>query len=129
MKILYGHYELAMSCTEYDVFLQALREHVMRILGFGLSGIPIYTMDEYQKTNTVGFSLLGNAEKSEIIGIAYKTSELSRVWVIPVADGKHALFIDGYPSIISELGLVYNEATNQVLSPANNGKVVIDQLS
>ncbi len=129
MKILYGHYELNMSCDEYDVFLQYLRERVMRILGFGMSGIPIFTLDEYNTTTAVGFALLGNSDKTEIIGVAYKTGELSRVWVVPVADGKHALFIDGYPTIVSELGLTYDDTTKSVTCAAHNDKVVISNLS
>lgn len=129
MKILYGHYELNMTCDEYDVFLQYLRDHVGCILGFGLSGIPIYTLDEYNASSSVGFALLGNSTKTEIIGVAYKTSELSRVWVIPVADGKHALFIDGMPTIVSELGLNYDDKTKVVTCPAHNNKVVISNFS
>lgn len=127
MKILYGHHELSMDKTEYDIFLQSLQARVMSILGFGMTGIPLYTVKDYQTTNSVGFALLSTEDKAQIIGVAYKTSELSRVWCLTEND-KNVLFVDGYPTIVEELGLVYDDSSKEVLCPALNGKVVIGNL-
>lgn len=128
MKILYGHHELAMEKSEYDIFLQSLQARVMSILGFGMTGIPLYTLEEYHNTNAVGFALLSSSDKTQIVGIAYKTSELSRVWCVVDGD-KNILFIDGYPKIVEELGLTYDDSTKQVTCPSLNDKIVISNLS
>lgn len=126
MKMVYGYYALSMNCAEYDILLQSLREKAQKAAGETMNGLPIVTLDEYLSSGSVGYTLLGNNQKTEIIGVAYKTSELSRTWFIPTVNDKHSLFIDGYPSIVENFDLIYDKTTGNIVSPPNNDKIILE---
>lgn len=126
MNMVYGYYELDMNCAEFDILLQSLREKAMKEAGANLTGLPILTLTEYNAKGGVGYTLIGTDDKSSIVGVAYKTSELSRLWVIPTAEHKHSLFIDGYPTIVENVDLIYEKSTGNIISPANNDKIIVE---
>lgn len=127
MRMVYGTYELDLNCAEYDILLQELRMKVVNAAGSTMGGVQLVTLQEYQDRGAVGYTLIGSDDKQSIIGAAYKSQDLSRVWFVPSQDHKHTVFVDGYPDIVEQLGLIYEKSTGYLISPANDNKIILDK--
>ena len=125
MSLVYGDYNLDMNCAEYDILLQSLREMAMKSLVNTMGGMKIYSLAEFKSNGVVGFSLIGDDNKQAFIGVCYRTSDLSRIWFVPTADDRHTMFIDGSPDIVENMGLIYEEHTKNIISPANDNKIIL----
>lgn len=127
MRMAYGNYPLNLNCAEFDILLQSLRDKVISSLGNRMSGVPLVTLQEYQDKGAIGCTLIGNETKSGIIGAAYKAADLSRVWFVSSEGHEHTVFIDGYPNIVEQLGLIFETGTGHLISPANNNKIILEK--
>lgn len=126
MKLLYGNYALDMNCAEFDIFLSQLHSKVVKENANQINGVPLYTLDEYKANGAVGYSLLGDETKQSVVGVAYKSADLSRIWFLPTAGDKHTMFIDGYPDLVTKFDLIYEDSTGHLISPINDNKIVLD---
>lgn len=77
-------------------------------------GIKLYTLEEYRRTFIRGLCVLGNSDKTQVIGSAFRDDNMNRVWFIQQTPTTGVLYIDGYPSVVSGLGLTYDATTNQI---------------
>lgn len=125
MSLVYGDYNLDLNCAEYDLLLQSLREKAMKSLVNTMGGMKIYTLAEFKSNSVIGYSLIGDDDKQTVIGVGFRTSDLSRLWFVPTADDRHTMFIDGTPDIVTNMDLIYEEHTKNIISPANENKIIL----
>lgn len=125
MSLVYGDYNLDLNCAEYDLLLQSLREKAMKSLVNTMGGMKIYTLAEFKSNSVIGYSLIGDDNKQTVIGVGFRTSDLSRLWFVPTADDRHTMFIDGTPDIVTNMDLIYEEHTKNIISPANENKIIL----
>ncbi len=125
MSLVYGDYNLDLNCAEYDLLLQSLREKAMKSLVNTMGGMKIYTLAEFKSNSVIGYSLIGDDNKQAVIGVGFRTSDLSRLWFVPTADDRHTMFIDGTPDIVTNMDLIYEEHTKNIISPANENKIIL----
>lgn len=125
MSLVYGNYELNLSGAEYDILLQGMRDIALKRVANQMNGMQIYTLDEFKTNGIIGFSLIGDYSKTSVVGIGYRTSDLSRCWFVQTTGGKHAMFIDGQPGLLADLGFKYEASSRSVISPFNDNKIIV----
>lgn len=128
MSIIYGNYPLDINEAEYQVVLKHVQEIAIQRIGMSFTGIPIVTLDDFHACQNSGYALIGDATKTNIIGVCYRDQELSRVWITRIISGKYTLFVDGQPALIEKLGLNYDPITKNVTSDVLGSRVLCQSL-
>ena len=119
MNMFYGNYKLPIDDLESILLIERLCAHVVGQTRDQLSGISLSTLDETKHLVEKGFVLLGNVDKTTLIGAGYLDGAGNRVWLY-MNEGEVQLFIDGMGVVVEGLGLKYNPEQRSVFSPFNN---------
>ena len=123
MSMFYGDRELALDEDNMNLLLVSLNSLALAKSEVRFSGLPLYTLEETKHRVDSGFVLLGNVDKTALIGVGYLDGINGRVWVF-ISEGKPTLFIDGSGAVVNKLGFEYNTNDHTVFSPYNNQVVV-----
>ena len=126
MKMLNGLYQLELNCAEFDIVLNSLIDKVQASPGAEFNGVAAVTVQQFKDSLDPGQFFIVDDEGTQVVGVGVKTRDLSRVFVVPVQDHKHALFIDGVVEVVEELGFIYERSTGHIISPYNNNKIILD---
>lgn len=119
MSMFYGDHELDINDREIDLLMTGLNSLALSKCGALLSGLPLSTLEETKHRMGSGFVLMGNVDKTTLLGVGYISGADGRVWFF-IDEGKPKLFIDGPGSVVKHLGLDFDPLSNKVYSPYNN---------
>lgn len=120
MNTIYGYYKLDLTCEQFDAWMDRMISQLLQN-NSNMNGLPTQSFDDYQSGGPVGVSPLTGIIDGEhrIIGVGYYDNDVSRCWIVAANNG-HGIFFDAAPTIVTELGLAYNELTKEVYDPVTN---------
>lgn len=128
MSFIYGHFQLNMTCEEFDQHVgKVITEFTERDAG-SLNGTPTYNFDQYRENLPADLCLLSTNVPdvgSQVCGLSYTNPmEFQRMYMVADKNGI-VLFLDADPSYITGLRLKYDYKNKTIINPAN-GKVVLE---
>lgn len=113
MKMIRNTYPIVLSASQMNILHQGLLENAYTQLSLA-QGIKLYSLEEYRKAILPHLCVIANAQKTQVIGSAYRDDDMNRVWLVQTSSTTASLMIDGYPSVVSHLGLIYNDQANTI---------------
>lgn len=127
MSFTYGHFQLDMSCEEFDQHIDQIVNKLTEANANSLGGTPTYDFDKFRENLPADLALLStNIEGvgAKVVGASYtNTFEFTRMYMVAAENGI-ILFLDADPEAVSNLGLKYDYSTKSIINP-KTGKVVL----
>lgn len=127
MSFIYGHFQLDMTCQEFDTHIgKVITDFAERDAG-SLKGTPTYNFDQYREQLPPDLCLLSTDVPNvgnQIVGLSYTNQfEFQRMYMV-ADEGGIVLFLDAEPSYVEGLRLKYDPVEKTIIDPATN-KVIL----
>lgn len=121
MNIVYGYYKLNVNCDQFDNLMDRMISRLMQN-NTSVNGLPTQKYDDFQSAGPAGVvsPLTAVVDGSDrIVGLGFYENDMSRCWIVAANNG-HAIFFDCLPTLVTHLGLSYDEKTKRVFDPVTN---------
>ncbi|BDH16626.1 MAG: hypothetical protein [Bacteriophage sp.] len=123
MRMVNKIYPIQLSAKDNAHTLQSMAADLTANMNCAC-GVETHTLDEFKHRVELGYTVILDDSRSTLIGFGYKDPDFNRVWWVKTSDTTADLYIDGYPTVVTHLGLDYDKATGTVSNPYINSALV-----